>query len=434
MNTILSLLRFTAGILFLIGGIAMALAILGSPHPLTQFLWTRGMWAVLGGLFLAAGWAVGRAVLARRRARAMADCQWSDEELGDAQQDAEPYVINRINPRAVAIDPPTLPDAIAYTFMAREQGDTEAPPNDPELVAGDRPRLYGPSGPIDRAMAQQLARRQINAAQAEIDRWHHRVEAYAAKVKAYSVGVEAWIASDRQDPPPERPERPAGLSLRPMAKPTAPDFNVVARPGGDFEVEHGIPAEIRQPDTTTRAGRAEAVRRAQHENRARYWTERGENLDPDIVRLGAGVLGERLLLGDGADANTGRRGQMDALLRHMAKFTPLSLPAPTSDAGQAALLAMADTRGEAYRVLQVAAGIAEKAIVENEELRGKLVAGLGMMQAARHAASTSEIDPDVEESIAARFDTLSEADAKQVCIRRGWLERLASGNYVWRHY
>lgn len=497
MNTILTAVRVLAGILFLLGGIAMGLAIIGSPHPLTQLLWTRGMWAVLGGLFLAAGWAVGRAILARRRARAMADYQWSGEELAAAQQDAEPYVINRINPRAVAIDSPTLPDAIAYTFMAREQGDTEAPPNDPELVAGDRPRLYGPGGLIDRTMAQQLARRQINAAQAEIDRWHRRVDEYAAKVQAYS---DLLIGTGRMTEPDgtvteahvpvvdngevhtlnvaDTEQLTRGITITmddtrvPSEEQQAKDREIVRKAGDDFlgqfafDVEHGgispaaaedlrnhgiafhrvstgedgavstqhVPiADICQPDTTTRAARAEAVRRAQHENRARYWTERGENLDPDIVRLGAGELGERLLLGDGADANKGRRGQMDALLRHMATFTPLSLPPPTSDSGQAALLAMADTRMEAYRVLQAAAAIAEKAIVENEELRGRLVAGLGMMQAARHAASSSEIDPDVEERIVARFDTLTEADARQVCIDRGWLERLASGNYVWRH-
>lgn len=144
---------------------------------------------------------------------------------------------------------------------------------------------------------------------------------------------------------------------------------------------------------TTSPARADAVLRAQRQQRAAYWHERAtamleegnvQGAMADIVRSAADSLDPKLV-----------KGVATRLVEDVDAFVhPLLLPSSGREAGIAELAVLSDTRLFAGQATRQLARMVEELCDRNAELARRVVAGIGHSAAAMARANEEAIDPD----------------------------------------
>lgn len=328
--------------------------------------------------------------LGRGRAR-MRESQWTAEELAAMPADAPSLEPPRIPSPAMPVMP-HIPSPGLVLFVATPPDPVPLPP---ALAATlELPESLRPARILGTDTAEAGSDFTVEA----LPRGDYRV-------------LRPFSASERTDPPNPGPANPPTGTLRM----TEPD----GTPRGDDRAA---------PSPPTVAERQAMVQAKVRGDRRAYWDGVVENLDPDLSDVDAAQLHARLLA-SGTDHDAAR-GAIAHYQREVSTFVPPALPSPTTPEGVSALTVLSDVRVHAAKQVDALAAIATRALEEAEEWRHKVIQGQSLLQAARHATSHSSFDPDLEDSVAERFGTLTEADARRVAIERGWLEPACHG-YVW---
>ena len=166
---------------------------------------------------------------------------------------------------------------------------------------------------------------------------------------------------------------------------------------------------------TTSPARADAVLRAQRQQRMDYWHERATTLldegdvrgaMADIVRSAADSLDPKLV-----------KGVATRLVEDVDAFVhPLLLPSSGREAGIAELAVLSDTRLFAGQATRQLARMVEELCDRNAELAGRVVAGIGHSAAAMARANEEAIDPDNPRRA---LEDVTDGELMQEAIERG---------------
>lgn len=166
---------------------------------------------------------------------------------------------------------------------------------------------------------------------------------------------------------------------------------------------------------TTSPARADAVLRAQRQQRMDYWHERATTLldegdvrgaMADIVRSAADSLDPKLV-----------KGVATRLVEDVDAFVhPLLLPSSGREAGIAELAVLSDTRLFAGQATRQLARMVEELCDRNAELAGRVVAGIGHSAAAMARANEEAIDPDNPRR---ELEDVTDGELMQEAIERG---------------
>ncbi len=166
---------------------------------------------------------------------------------------------------------------------------------------------------------------------------------------------------------------------------------------------------------TTSPARADAVLRAQRQQRAAYWHERAtamleegnvQGAMADIVRSAADSLDPKLV-----------KGVATRLVEDVDAFVhPLLLPSSGREAGIAELAVLSDTRLFAGQATRQLARMVEELCDRNAELAGRVVAGIGHSAAAMARANEEAIDPDNPQR---ELEDVTDGELMQEAIERG---------------
>lgn len=166
---------------------------------------------------------------------------------------------------------------------------------------------------------------------------------------------------------------------------------------------------------TTSPARADAVLRAQRQQRAAYWHERAtamleegnvQGAMADIVRSAADSLDPKLV-----------KGVATRLVEDVDAFVhPLLLPSSGREAGIAELAVLSDTRLFAGQATRQLARMVEELCDRNAELAGRVVAGIGHSAAAMARANEEAIDPDNPRR---ELEDVTDGELMQEAIERG---------------
>ena len=166
---------------------------------------------------------------------------------------------------------------------------------------------------------------------------------------------------------------------------------------------------------TTSPARADAVLRAQRQQRMDYWHERATTLldegdvrgaIADIVRSAADSLDPKLV-----------KGVATRLVEDVDAFVhPLLLPSSGREAGIAELAVLSDTRLFAGQATRQLARMVEELCDRNAELAGRVVAGIGHSAAAMARANEEAIDPDNPRR---ELEDVTDGELMQEAIERG---------------
>ena len=166
---------------------------------------------------------------------------------------------------------------------------------------------------------------------------------------------------------------------------------------------------------TTSPARADAVLRAQRQQRAAYWHERAtamleegnvQGAMADIVRSAADSL------------DTGRvKATAARLAQDVNSFVhPQLLPSSGRDPSIMELAVLSDTRLYAGQVTGQLARMVEELCDRNAELAGRVVAGIGHSAAAMARANEEAIDPDNPRR---ELEDVTDGELMQEAIERG---------------
>lgn len=166
---------------------------------------------------------------------------------------------------------------------------------------------------------------------------------------------------------------------------------------------------------TTSPAWADAVLRAQRQQRAAYWHERAtamleegnvQGAMADIVRSAADSLDPKLV-----------KGVATRLVEDVDAFVhPLLLPSSGREAGIAELAVLSDTRLFAGQATRQLARMVEELCDRNAELARRVVAGIGHSAAAMARANEEAIDPDNPRR---ELEDVTDGELMQEAIERG---------------
>lgn len=230
-----------------------------------------------------------------------------------------------------------------------------------------------------------------------------------------------WPADDGQSPtqahaPDESPSPPDESPETPVQS-----GQIARLPGGNAHFDHRAETRPAHADPRVTAKTAS--------DRRRYWRDRAESLDPDMLAA-ADVPGGRELLARVLDAQR-TPDDMRALvldqLRESARYTPTLLTgqgaAQADPASARALSVLADMRHDGYERLRRMGNVAVQLAEENEELRQRVVSLLAKLHdgASVQLADLPEDDDDESDFMALRSHL----------IRNGWLRHDGDGRLFW---